>query len=198
MPIMLRRPRWILLLAALVLLRAAAADAASTGYRGDVYLLRGFGDVFSEGLDRVAAELAKAGIPAKVENHSNWKVVADTIADNQKRYGRKPVVLIGHSLGANNAIRIAQQLQRSGVTVTWLVTIAATAPPPVPGNVRKVTNHYFSHNGWGEMVRPAPGFRGALENIDYAGKAEIGHFNLDDQPALQNALLRTVRSIMKP
>jgi pimeloyl-ACP methyl ester carboxylesterase len=190
-------PRWIAMLAAILLL-SLPADAASTRYRGDVYMLRGFGDVFSEGLDQLGADFVKAGIPVRVVGHQNWKGAAKAIIANQKKSGPKPVVLIGHSLGANNAIRVAQHLKTAGVKVTWLVTLAATAPPPVPPNVRKVTNHYFSQGGWGVIVRPAPGFRGTLENIDYAGKAEFGHFNLDQQPIIQRALLRTVKAIVKP
>ncbi|MEW9835634.1 thioesterase domain-containing protein [Mesorhizobium marinum] len=189
--------QWIVMLAAILLL-SLPAGAASTRYRGDVYLLRGFGDVFSEGLDQLGADFAKAGVPFKVVSHGNWRGVATTIIANQKKSGPKPVVLIGHSLGANNAIRVAQRLKTAGIKVTWLVTLAATAPPLVPSNVRKVTNHYFSHGGWGAVVHPGPGFRGRLENIDHAGKAEIGHFNLDQQPAIQRALLRRVKAIVRP
>jgi len=99
-------------------------DYSTSRYRGEVYLLRGFADVFSGGLDQLGADLARAGIPAKVVNHGAWKSVCEKIAANQKKYGRKPVILIGHSLGANSAISMAQQLKKTGVTVTLLVTLA--------------------------------------------------------------------------
>jgi hypothetical protein len=169
----------------------------TTRYRGDVYLLRGFADVFSRGLDQLGADLAKAGIPVKAVSHRDWKSVAGTIAANQKRFGTRPVVLVGHSLGANNAIRVAQELKKSGIAVTYLATLAATAPPRVPSNVRKVTNYYFSSGGWGKIVYASPDFRGVIENLDYAGKAEIGHFNLDEQVAIQRSLLRAVRASFK-
>ena len=169
-------------------------DYSTSRYRGEVYLLRGFADVFSGGLDQLGADLARAGIPAKVVNHSAWKSVGEKIAANQKRFRRKPVILIGHSLGANSAISMAQQLKKTGVTVTLLVTLAATAPPPVPSNVRKAENHYFKSGGWGEMVRASPDFRGSLKNLDHSGKAEVGHFNFDDQAAIQKILLRAVRA----
>jgi pimeloyl-ACP methyl ester carboxylesterase len=176
---------------------AQADDHSVTRYKGEVYLLRGFADVFSGGLDQLGADLVRAGIPAKVVNHRTWKTVGETIVANQKKFGAKPVILIGHSLGANSAILIAQQLKKAGVTVTYLVTLAATAPPPVPSNVRRVENYYFKSGGWGQIVRASPDFGGVLENLDYSGKAEIGHFNLDDQATIQKTLLRAVRTRFK-
>ena len=65
-------------------------DYSTSRYRGEVYLLRGFADVFSGGLDQLGADLARTGIPAKVVNHSAWKSVGEKIAANQKKFGRKP------------------------------------------------------------------------------------------------------------
>ena len=174
------------------------AIVAKAKRSGDVYLLRGFGNVFSRGLDQMGAKLKKRGIKAEVVHHGDWKEVLAKIIANRKKYGRRPVVLIGHSLGANAILRIATQLKKKRITVQYMVTFAATNPIPVPSNVRKLTNYYFATDGWGEKVAKGPGFRGNLKNIDFSNSKTIGHFNIDKQPRLQRQVINNVLRFVKP
>lgn len=167
-------------------------------HSGDVFLLRGFGNVFSRGLDQMGEKLKDRGIDAQVISHTNWRTALDTILANRKKFGRKPVVLIGHSLGANQAINIATELRKRRVRVQYLVTFAATNPKPIPSNVRKVTNYYFKSGGWGEPIVKGPGFRGRLKNIDFSTDKKIGHFNIDKQPRLQEQVIRNVLRFVRP
>ncbi|MFD0915451.1 DUF726 domain-containing protein [Pseudahrensia aquimaris] len=172
-------------------------DLAARKVSADVYLLRGFGNVFSRGLDEMSAKLQKQGVPAKVAHHSEWKNIADQIAANRRKFGRRPVVLIGHSLGANAVLRMAQELRKKRITVQYMATFAATAPPPVPSNVRKLTNYYFKTDGWGKPIAKGKGFRGNLKNIDFSKSKTIGHFNIDKQPRLQRQVIRNVLRFVK-
>ena len=160
--------------------------------RGEVYLLRGFADVFSRGLDEMGAELNALGVDAHVQGHLGWRGVARRIIADTKRNGRTPVVLVGHSLGANAVISIAERLAREGIAVDYMATFAATAPDPVPGNVRRVVNYYFATNGWGEPLVPGPGFSGSLRNRDFSNSETVGHFNIDKQRPLQAEVVRDV------
>ena len=174
-------------------LATATASAKVAAHRPDsVYLLRGIADVFSRGLDSMAATLIRRGIDARVMNHSNWARIAQQIIADQKRYGGRPVVLVGHSLGANAAIRIAERLQRANVPVAYIATLAATDPDPVPSNVRRVDNYYFRSGGWGVKIVGAKNFSGILRNRDLSKAEGMGHFNLDDQPAIQREVLRNI------
>lgn len=159
---------------------------------GDVFLLRGYADVFSRGLDQMAATLNHQGIDAEVTNHLSWRAVALEIIDRQKRRGPRPVVLVGHSLGANAVIQIAELLKKQHITVQYMAIFAATGPDPVPSNVRRVDNFYFSTNGWGEPVTGARDFSGTLRNRDYAAARGVGHFNIDKQPEIQRAVLASI------
>jgi pimeloyl-ACP methyl ester carboxylesterase len=169
-----------------------------TRYSGDVYLLRGFADVFSRGLDELGRKLVERGIRVHVIGHGAWAPAADDIIANQKKYGHKPVILIGHSLGANAAILMARRLRKENIPVQYLVTFAATAPDPVPDNVGKVDNYYFETNGWGEKVVGGRGFRGDLENNDYSQVHDVGHFNIEKQADIHEQVIYNVLRYMKP
>ena len=166
-------------------------------FQGDVYLLRGFAGVFSRGLDNIGSKLEGRGVKAQVIAHTNWLSATNQIIANRKRYGRKPVILIGHSLGANAIIRMATELKKKRIRVDYMATFAATNPGLVPSNVRKITNYYFKTDGWGKPVKVARGFRGRLKNIDFSKSATVGHFNIDKQPRLQAQVINNVLRVVK-
>jgi len=165
---------------------------ALSGRRGEVYMLRGFGDVFSRGLDEMTATLASRGIDAQVASHTAWRGVLRSILQDRERFGPRAIVLVGHSLGANAVIDIAEELQRRHIPVQYVVTLAATWPDPVPSNVERVDNFYFATQGWGEPLVPGPGFAGSLRNLDFSDDSDVGHFNIDKQPKIQRELLANI------
>ena len=127
-----------------------------------------------------------------MQGHIGWRGVARKIIADTKRNGRSRVVLVGHSLGANAVIGIAERLGEAGIAVDYMATFAATAPDPVPRNVRRVVNYYFATNGWGEPLVAGPGFAGSLSNRDFSRSAKVGHFNIDKQRPLQAEVVREV------
>ncbi|AEW15698.1 Thioesterase domains of type I polyketide synthase or non-ribosomal peptide synthetase [Brucella canis HSK A52141] len=108
--------------------QAAMPPNATSPHQADVYLLRGFADIFSTGIDEIGAELQAAGVNAHVQGHAAWRLVLNRIVADQQKNGHLPVVLIGHSLGANAAIYIAEELERRGIAVDYMATFAATGP----------------------------------------------------------------------
>jgi Thioesterase domain len=124
---------------------------------GQVILLRGILGVWSRGIDELAAEVNAAGIHATVFKHSQWESVAGKILESYKPGNHpEPLVLIGHSLGSDDALHIAEMLKNHGLQVDLLITFDPVNPPQVPGNVRTAVNYYQSRG----LADAIPVFRG--------------------------------------
>lgn len=158
-----------------------------------VYLLRGLMNVFSLGMDDLAAELRRSGMEATVTNHAESERLVNAIAANYAAGDRQPIVLIGHSLGADAVMLMAASLDRRGVPVDLVVPFDMTGPHEASANIARVVNltkHF--------MVTPGPGFHGALSNIDLSQTPGIDHLNIDKSPRLHAQVLNDVRQLMAP
>src|SRR6202022_1428074 len=113
----------------------ALVGSSATKAETRVYLLRGWFGVFSTGLDTVATELRSKGIKAETVGHLAWKTTVSNIIKWHASGNSGPLVLVGHSQGANNVIDMARLLQRGNIPRDLLVTLAPPGEAPVPGNV---------------------------------------------------------------
>ena len=141
---------------------------------------------------RSLKKLRNRGIRSRIIGHTNALTIIESILNHQKRFGKKPVILIGHSWGGNEAIKIAQGLLKKKVRVNYMAIIAATNPPPIPRNVLKTTNYYFKTNGWGKPILRGKGARGRILNIDLSNASGINHFNVDESRKIQNQIIRNI------
>jgi acetyl esterase/lipase len=172
--------------------------AAANAFQGDVYILSGGFGVFSTGLTKLKMQLQQSGVTASLVSYQSWRGVAQKIVEHHRQYGRKPVVIIGHSLGANNAISIANALKKKSIQVDLIVGLASTAPMMVPSNVRNVFNVYFKSGGWGHIFEGESDFAGALNNMDMSKQPGMTHFNVDDSQALRDQVVRNVLRHVRP
>ena len=69
-------------------------------FHDDVYILSGGFGIFSTGMGKLRSQLKHSGVTASLVSYQSWRSVAQKIINHRNKYGRKPVVLIGHSLGA--------------------------------------------------------------------------------------------------
>jgi pimeloyl-ACP methyl ester carboxylesterase len=173
--------------------QSAAPVSRHTGTQ--VYLLRGFMDIFSTGMDDLGSKLSRRGIRAHVYNHSEYQTLAAQIIDRHRRGLRENVVIIGHSLGGNDAFPMAELLGQAGITVPLIITFDPTASMSAPRNVSRVVNFYSSTNGWGAPIERGAGFRGSLSNVDLSRRGEVGHTDIDKSPALHAQSIAFVQSI---
>ena len=171
--------------------------AGSRHRQPEVYLLRGLANIFSTGLDEIGRRLQAAGIDAHVEAFTAWRSVSDKVIEDRQKYGKQPIALVGHSLGANAIISLAEALEKHNIRVDYMATFAATSPDPLPGNVKRVVNYYFTSRSWGLPLKAGPRFRGKLENRDCSGAKDVNHFNSEKQRVLQDEVVRDILRVSK-
>lgn len=106
--------------------------------------MRGWQDLWSQGIDRLATELDEQGLDAHVFRAAQWHEVADAI-DRSNIPLNEPLVLIGFSYGADDALEISRRLHRP---VDLVIAIDPVTPPPVPPNVNVCYDFYETNGVW--------------------------------------------------
>jgi hypothetical protein len=179
-------------LVALVGLLACGPQPAWAGSRAHVYLFRGLADVFSTGMDVLTDELNKRGVYATSHSHTEWKALADQAAASYKAGKEGPIILIGHSLGADAVMEMADYLGDRSVPVALVMPFDGTQSFAAPGNVGRVIN--FTQRDYAYM-RKGAGFRGTLVNVDVSSDPDIGHLNIDKSPRLHARAISEVLAV---
>ena len=176
---------------------AVSSEAATKAPRGSIYLMRGLANVFSLGLDTLNDKLHARGVGSIVLNYASWMTIAGQI---ERRYktdkNALPVVLMGHSFGADSTLQLAGELAKHKIPVALIVNFDAVNSIKVPANVRHVVNFYES-TGNGLALAGGPGFRGRLENIDVSKVDDtIGHLNIEKSPRLHTRAIAEVLRVL--
>lgn len=141
---------------------------------GNVYLLRGFIGIWSYGVDHLGRKVNEAGVRAHVYQEDQWGRLTDAIIERYRDApDPEPLVLIGHSYGADDTIKIARRLQDHGIDVDLIVTLDPVTPPKVPSNVRLVYNIYQP-----SLLDKLPFFRGVKLDPESSGQRNLVNVNI--------------------
>jgi len=173
---------------------AFGASAAQPQPRAHVYLLRGLLNIFSLGMDTLADELKRREVDATVHSYGDWQTLADQAAADYKAGKEAPIILIGHSLGADAAMEMAAYLGRKGVPVALVVPFDGTKSFATSANVARVLN--LTHSGTINYMRGGPGFHGTLANVDVSSDPDIDHINIDKSPRLHERVVAEVLAVI--
>ena len=163
----------------------ASANANNGNGRlpGHVYLMWGLaGEIFSRGLDGLAAKIERAGVAASVHSMVETAAITDTIIRNYRRDpSSAPVMLLGHSSGGDAVIAIAERLKAANVPVGLIFGFDPTPiAGRIPSNVEMFINLYQATNIiGGGSASGASDFRGRMINVDLRERREIVHITLD-------------------
>lgn len=173
--------------------------------KGQVYTMRGLGGIFSRGMNRLEDTLEDN---YHVRTSSTIWYKANELSDFiHTNYVNKtltgPIILIGHSLGANEQIKVAKNLAKWNIPVELLMTIDAVSPIAVPTNVKEVFNIYkpgfvpmFSGLKLKPVVPQSPSHIDNF-NVDAIKKVYVNHFTIDKSAVIQKIMLEKVLSIIK-
>ena len=180
-----------LLVVGIVLAFGTNPSAAQS--RAHVYLLRGLMNIFSLGMDTLAEQLNRRGVYATVHGYGEWQALADRAAADYKAGKEGPIILIGHSLGADAVMEMAAYLGRKGIPVALVVPFDGTQSFAASDNVARVLN--LTQRDYAYMRR-GPGFHGTLANIDVSSDPSIDHINIDKSPRLHARVVSEVLAVV--
>jgi hypothetical protein len=174
---------------------------------GHVYCILGWLGIWSRGMDVIAQRVdSELGVEATSLANSEWQKLASFVR-REHEAGRwsGPLILVGHSIGADDQIRVAKRLNEGSIPIDLLILIDPTDPPTIPPNVRHCVNIFKSQ----PVVDYAPIFRGIkvrivdptqtlIENIDLR-RTEVGfdtrvinHFNIAKIKGVQDMVLTEI------
>ncbi len=129
----------VLMAAAVAIMWTLGSTPGAAQSRAHVYLFRGLADVYSLGMNTLAGELNARGVNATAHSHTDWKSIADKVAAAYEAGREGPIILIGHSLGADAVMEMADYLGDKGVPVALVVPFDGDAI--VPGARQCRTRH---------------------------------------------------------
>jgi pimeloyl-ACP methyl ester carboxylesterase len=175
-----------------VLMAAAGPTPSFAESRAHVYLLRGLMNIFSLGMDTLASKLQAHGVYATVHNHSEWQALADRAAAAYRAGTEGPIILIGHSLGADAVMQMAAYLGTKGVPVALVVPFDGTGSYAATANVGRVLN--LTQRDYAYMRR-GPNFHGTLANVDVRDPG-VDHINIDKSAALHARVVSEVLAVI--
>jgi len=184
----------VALLLLLLPIGAGSANAAAATASGThVYLLRGVLNIFSLGMDQIAAKLQAQGINATVANYLSWASLADEAAAEYRSGRTKTIVLVGHSSGATALPDMVARLDHLGAPVKLAIGLDSVFRTSLTGRVGRYINFYVA-NGNGEPVARTAQFRGELQNVD-VGRLGMAHLTIDKNELMQQKVISAIDAV---
>jgi hypothetical protein len=191
--------RWLLTLPAaamamlllVVPVAAGTANATAPTSGAHVFLLRGVLNIFSLGLDDIAAKLERQGIPVTVANFVSWSSLADQAAAEYRSGKVRTIILVGHSSGATALPDMVAKLGQLGVPVKLAIGLDSVFRTKLAGHAERYINFYVA-SGAGEPVTRTKEFRGALENVDVQAVPGVGHLSIDKNQIMQQKVISAI------
>jgi hypothetical protein len=169
----------------------ASAQIAASQLTAQIYLIRGLFGIFSLGMDQIATKLRDQGYDPKIIGWEQWGVAVNDILANYRGPESSQIILIGHSLGSDSAIQIAESMGSQNISIDLVVTFDITQPLRVPDNVDRFIN-FYQDNGVGRRAIASPGFKGQLSNIDLSADRSVDHLNIDESARLQQIVVNKI------
>src|SRR5262249_42927126 len=200
--VMLVRRRVVVgVVSAIVLIAGSISSHAQTAAQAPkprggthVYLLRGFMDVFSYGLDELGEKLQRRGIYVTFHGYGDGPALASAAIQEYKSGRARTIMIIGHSMGAGAAVEMAEELGHANVPVQLVVTLDGGGGRTVPTNVKRLVNLYAA-NGMGAALHPPQNYPGTL--INWKSKdPDMGHMAVAASPQLHQRVIGYVVSSM--
>jgi hypothetical protein len=184
----------VALLLALLLGTAKAAVPSSGASGAHVYLLRGVLNIFSLGLDDIAAKLQAQGIPVTITNYLGWSSLADEAAAEYRSGRVRTIILVGHSSGATVLPDMVARLDQLGAPVKLAIGLDSVFRTSLQGHVGRYINFYIA-NGNGEPVARTSRLHGTLENVNVQNVPGVGHLTIEKNEIMQQKVISAIDAV---
>ncbi|MFK7789377.1 MAG: hypothetical protein AB8C95_07820 [Phycisphaeraceae bacterium] len=175
---------------------------------GTTFLILGLWNFFSKGLVDITDDLNEDGHYARTLSGYAWQDIGDHIIEAESKGElRRPLILGGHSLGADKSLKLARKLEKAGIAVDYVVLLDATNPPDVPSNVKRCHNIYLSHpaTDWFPAFRGIPvqavnpeteliNFNVRLVETGPLSEIDFNHFDIESDPDIQAFMVELIRA----
>ncbi|KTC97161.1 hypothetical protein [Legionella erythra] len=181
-----------------------AGKASGDNLAASVYVMRGgLGGIFSTGMNQLQATLEK-NYQIKTES-TVWFRSSELGRSIVRQYRagnlHRPIILVGHSLGANDQIKVARILYAANIPVDLLITVDAVSPLAVPPNVKHVINLYkpsFVPLFSGLRVKVLDPKHTQVDNINVTTLNNVGvnHFTIEKNKEIQQLMLNNILAVM--
>lgn len=170
--------------------------------RGEVHTMRGGLGIFSIGMNQLRDSVeSHYHIPAYSTMWYNAGDVSRSIIASHRTNPSRPIILVGHSLGANEQIKVARNLNAAGVPVALLVTVDAVSQTIIPPNVKHALNFYKS--GYvpmfsGLKLRAVDPQKTYIENINVVQLegVHVNHFTIDKDKVVQQKIMTEIGKVL--
>jgi len=184
-----------LLLLIIPLSATPSRAVASQANGAHVYLMRGLLNVFSLGLDEIAAKLEAQGIPVTITNYLGWSAVADEAAADYRSGKVKMIILVGHSSGATVLPDMVERLDKLGAPVKLAIGLDSVFRTSLSGRVGRYVNYYIG-NGAGEPVAATRQLHGTLQNVNVQNVPGVGHITIEKSEIMQRRVIADIDAVV--
>lgn len=172
-------------------------------FKAQAYTMRGFLDVFSTGMNSLAKKIqSQLNIQATALSYLEEKKLANFLIHNyQSGQFKGPIILIGHSYGADEQINVAKLLNDAHVPVDLLISLDNTKRQTIPPNVRVFYNINSGHSVMSWLVpwgTPLIATSGETKMVDInlvkdKHFSRVNHFNIDKLPEVQAYVIEVIK-----
>ena len=152
----------------------------------------GFSNATGPGVSSIVHDLNGApGIGAA--RLFDWQDVKGAVAFLEAEHRAHPndaIVVVGHSFGADSAMKTAEELGKQNVKVNQLITIDPVTMKYATSNVESATNYYQTTNRFLGGSQVYGGLNTHVESVEIQG---VGHTMIDDVLGDSGAVARQLR-----
>lgn len=171
-------------------------------YHGEVHTMLGGLGLFSTGMRTLSNSVEEeCHLAAPSDMWYNAGHVSRNIVTYYRTHEQhRPIILVGHSLGANEQIKVARNLNKLGIPVDLLITVDAVSTTFVPPNVRHAMNFYkpsFVPMFSGLRLKAVDPGRTQIDNINVTkiNGISVNHFTIDKDPIVQAMMMEEIKKV---